>query len=197
MNRVKSLAVANAFLSVAEKEGKKINPMKLFKLIYYAHGWHLAFHGEPLLNECIEAWRYGPVIPSVHREFKEYGNRIISEKAKCDYVLPSDSDAYKTVERVWYFYKEWSAIQLANSTHTDDGPWAATINNIGGADKLLRGQNIDNEIIKSFFLNEIRELIKLTEKRNTCCNCGCVNDKSKQEADGTPAPPVVWIDTGM
>ncbi len=40
--------------------------MKLHKLLYYAAGWHLGFTGEPLFDEDIEAWQYGPVVPSIY-----------------------------------------------------------------------------------------------------------------------------------
>jgi uncharacterized phage-associated protein len=51
-----SKAVANEFLKLAEQDGVKLSPMKLLKLVYFAHGWHLALKGEPLLNERVEAW---------------------------------------------------------------------------------------------------------------------------------------------
>ena len=47
--------------------------MKLQKLAYYAHGWNLGLTGEPLLDEQIQAWSYGPVVFSVYKAFQEYG----------------------------------------------------------------------------------------------------------------------------
>jgi len=44
--------------------------MKLQKLVYYAHGWHLALNNEPLIDEQVECWQYGPVISSLFHEFK-------------------------------------------------------------------------------------------------------------------------------
>lgn len=40
--------------------------MKLQKLVYYCQGWHLAWDGEPLFDERIEAWASGPVVPALH-----------------------------------------------------------------------------------------------------------------------------------
>ena len=54
-----------------------LTPLKLQKLIYYAHGWHLAIRNAPLIDEVIEAWEYGPVVPNVYHEFKKFGNRPI------------------------------------------------------------------------------------------------------------------------
>ena len=51
----------------------RLTQVKLHKLLYYAHGWHLGFQEKPLLDETLEAWRYGPVVPSIHREFGRFG----------------------------------------------------------------------------------------------------------------------------
>lgn len=69
-------AVANFFL----KRGHPTQ-MKLHKLLYYAHGWHLGFTGEPLLDEAIEAWAYGPVVPSIYQELKMLGSAPIDRLA--------------------------------------------------------------------------------------------------------------------
>src|ERR1700676_3931940 len=77
-----ALAVANWFLARAAADGKSLDPMKLQKLIYFAHGWSLALTDIPLIEEHPEAWDYGPVIPSVYHEFKLFGRKPITERAK-------------------------------------------------------------------------------------------------------------------
>ena len=51
--------------------------MKLQKMLYYQQGFHLAYFGEPLFDEEIEAWMYGPVVPSVYDEYKSNGKNGI------------------------------------------------------------------------------------------------------------------------
>src|SRR3977135_2921517 len=75
-------AVANFFLDLAKAEGQPLTPMKLQKLVYYPHGWRLGIVGKALLNEQIEAWEFGPVIPSLYHEFKEFGDQPITRKAR-------------------------------------------------------------------------------------------------------------------
>ncbi|QLH42366.1 MAG: DUF4065 domain-containing protein [Coxiellaceae bacterium] len=55
--------------------------MKLAKLIYVAHGWSLALNDVPLIDEAVQAWKFGPVIESVYHEFKHFGNDVINSLA--------------------------------------------------------------------------------------------------------------------
>jgi len=43
---------------------------KLHKLLYYCQGHHLAWFGEPLFGETIEAWDRGPVVADLWRSEK-------------------------------------------------------------------------------------------------------------------------------
>ena len=51
--------------------------MKVQKLVYYAHGWHLGLADAPLIGELVEAWRWGPVIRSLYAALAEFGNQPI------------------------------------------------------------------------------------------------------------------------
>ena len=43
--------VANEFLKISnDQDCFDMNPMKLNRLVYYSHCWHLAVFGEPLIN---------------------------------------------------------------------------------------------------------------------------------------------------
>src|SRR5580698_6281331 len=74
-------AVANFYLKKAKHECMPLTQMKLHKLIYFAHGWGMGITHKPLLNETVQAWQFGPVVPSVYREFVEYGSRPIDRLA--------------------------------------------------------------------------------------------------------------------
>ena len=155
-------AVANEFLALAKAEGKVLTPMKLQKLVYFAHGWCLALTGKPLIREHVEAWRYGPVIPAIYHEFKEAGNGPISSEA-IDLVneggkmcfkaaslddYPDDDErtnARQIIARVFALYDKYTASQLSNSTHADGTPWQQVYRD--GERKLL----ISNDTIKTYF----------------------------------------------
>ena len=74
-------AVANYFLDCAKEDGESLTLLKLVKLVYLAHGWHLGLTGDPLIKENVEAWRYGPVVPSIYHDLKIFGNNAITRYA--------------------------------------------------------------------------------------------------------------------
>ncbi len=152
-----SKAVANEFLRLAEAEGRMLTPMALIKLVYFAHGWCLALTGRPLLDENVEAWKYGPVVPSLYHEFKEFGNTPITRHArKFSFIKlnaddepqlsgPDSEAAKQIIRRVWEVYKNLSPIQLSNLTHFPGSPWSQTPN------KEIKGTDIPNTLIREYF----------------------------------------------
>ncbi len=112
--------------------------MQLIKLTYIAHGWHLSLtNGQPLINEDVEAWRYGPVIRPLYRRFRDFGDKPIPS-----YVIPSLPDVSNRtglsafLNYVWDAYKTFSGPQLSTMTHQRGTPWWVTWNLGGGKDCL-------------------------------------------------------------
>ena len=77
---VKSLTVANELIRLGKENAVYFTPMQLLKLVYIAHGWSYAFLNKPLIDDDIEAWKYGPVIPDLYRKIKSYGNGKIEQE---------------------------------------------------------------------------------------------------------------------
>ncbi len=159
-------AIANHFLKIAAEQGQRITPMQMLKLVYFAHGWHLALTGEPLINELVEAWEYGPVIPSLYHEFKKFGNQPIIEDAislRADGMklymhrdsLDDETDLTRKefvdrlLRRVWENYGKLNGIQLSKLTHLHGSPWDATRRK--GDNANLKGVDIPNEEIREYF----------------------------------------------
>lgn len=128
--------VANYFLELADHEHIPIDPLKLQKLVYLAHGWHLAFFGRPLITNDIEAWRYGPVVPALYREFKEFGASTITRHALGFDTGALDHDARRLIDAVWNKYKMLSAAQLSAITHEPNSAWYMTLRNSSPFDRL-------------------------------------------------------------
>lgn len=156
-------AVANYILDLATVDGEPISPMKLQKLIYYAHGWHLAVTGEPLIKDKIEAWNYGPVVPSIYNDFRQFGNEPITIPAQSyrwdnGNVLVSTPEvplgdaheaAREVLKRVWNVYKGRTALELSKMTHAPDAPWSQVTARSGG--KAEANPVIPNDLIRNYF----------------------------------------------
>lgn len=128
--------IANEFLRLAKRDGVPLTHMKLQKLVYIAHGWHLTFSdGEPLIEERVQAWDYGPVINEMYAAFAKYGKDDIDEQywtfeeqeGRVAMVHPmiddEDGFAHEVIRNVWDTYGKFTAYQLSALTHREGTPW--------------------------------------------------------------------------
>jgi uncharacterized phage-associated protein len=149
------LAVANYFIERAASEGEILDHLKLQKLVYIAHGWHLAISGKPLLNTPVQAWAYGPVLPELYQKLKVYGNApvgsVIVDRSGFDIDVPEvpdeDSDTVDLLSRVWRAYKRFTGVQLSNFTHEPGTPWADIRETTGER----RSATIPDDLIEKHF----------------------------------------------
>jgi uncharacterized phage-associated protein len=150
-------SIANAFLSRAFRDKRAITPMKMQKLLYFAHGYKLAQCDRPLVDEAFEAWKFGPVLPSLYHECKRYGNRPINNylhdfdyrrEARTPAALPDGQKANEIIDFVWETYGPETAESLSDWTHVKGGPWDKITS--GGAE-IARNQDIANDEIKNYF----------------------------------------------
>lgn len=165
----KALAVANYLIDHAAAQNARMSPMKLQKLVCYANGWYLTIRDQPLINEQVEAWPYGPVIRSLYHDFRHYGNQDIASKGTEERRIrrpnratvwgvvtpvlskedPDGEFAMALLDKIWDVYGKYSAIQLSNKTHEEGSPWKQIYDQYHG--KLLKGTDIPTDLIKKFF----------------------------------------------
>lgn len=166
-----AIAVANAFIEKAKARGiKDLTPMKLQKLVFYAHAWSLVMNDAPLVKDKIYAWPYGPVIESVYHEFKGYGstnitslgtefvwnddpNAIVQAKYEAPKIPLSDSMTMSVIDAILDAYGEESAISLSNLTHRPGSAWATTQDTHGGGS--VRNFVISDQVIKECTAKEL------------------------------------------
>lgn len=148
-----AIAVANYFVAKGAEEGRPVDPMKLQKLVYFAHGWHLAVHGEPLLDERVEAWTYGPVVPSIYHAVKRHGAAPIKRPIR-QFVQSStvaDPQVLRLLQRVWDVYGRYSAVELSRMAHDPQGAWHRTWE--GAAQRgAIKSVDIPDDQIKAYFV---------------------------------------------
>lgn len=140
----KSLAVAKYILRKRTAEGDAVTPMQLIKLVYIAHGLMLGAYGRPLIDEAVEAWQYGPVVPSVYHETKAFrSSPVTGIGAPSNYSFdPQEVKAMDTASRL---FGSKNGVALSSLTHKQGTPWTLTWN--------ARGKNgsISNDLIEHFY----------------------------------------------
>ena len=161
---VNPIAIANYFIRKSIDSGKELTPMKLIKLVYISHGWYLGITGKPLLPEAIEAWQYGPVVPSIYNEFKRYGKQPITElvydKVTNTYPIVVDADLISFLDKIWYVYGNYDGLQLSALTHQQNTPWFTTWHKQGG--KSSRAVMISDDLIKQHYQEKINKTVAAT-----------------------------------
>lgn len=155
--------VANSFLKLSHNCQQGLDPLKIQKLIFFAHGWSLALDEISLINEPFHAWRFGPVISSVYHEFKQYGNNPIkhfmSELVESEnnsfswsstFITPDDRNANELIKKIFDNYGKFSGSELSNMTHEKGTPWYCTYHR-GIKEGIKNGKEILNNEIKKYF----------------------------------------------
>ena len=142
------------------KGNGELTPMHINKLTYISHGWTLALLNENLISDEVQAWRYGPVIPSIYHNLKSFASNKVNMLMYCDTPL---SDIVAIAERVEFFkntvilnkikiidkvfdtHKHFTGNQLSGITHKKGSPWY-THHKKGVLDII-----IPNEDIKQYY----------------------------------------------
>lgn len=145
-------AIANVMLDRASERQMPLTLMQLLKLLYFAHGWSLAFHERPLIFNAPQAWQHGPVYPRVYKELSGIGSDVIRkrivERGTGNVLYPdhlSDGQS-QLIDDVLQSYGDRHAFRLSNITHQSGTPWEYTINNIGVY------KDIPEDLMRSHFL---------------------------------------------
>ena len=143
--------VAWKLLQVADNKGIKLSNLQLQKLIYVAHGYLLGWKNKPLVDDEIEAWKYGPVVDSVYNEFKRFVNKEIPTDniSELKTELDSDPDATEVINGVLNLYGTKTAVELVSLTHQEDTPWDIVWQQDGG--QHSRSIPIPSDVIKNHF----------------------------------------------
>lgn len=150
------VAIANYFIE--KSGGQGLTLMQILKLSYIAHGFKLGLDMGPLSCELAEAWKYGPVFPSIYHEFKfEPPGRIKALGTEIDEVTPVTTEfsekEVNILDLVYDIYSPVEGWRLSKLTHERGTPWYGAYHNDGG--KTTRGVSIDDDKIMSHFKEEI------------------------------------------
>ena len=139
------LMVANYLVAKSLEKDDGLTPLQLIKLVYIAHGWFLAFYDKPLLREPVQAWKYGPVVPSVYHIAKTYGRDHIQETFSGAENFENLKEQEKELlDEVLRVYGKYNGVQLSSLTHSKGTPWQ----------KIWDGtlfEDIPDDVIKEYY----------------------------------------------
>jgi uncharacterized phage-associated protein len=136
--------IAETIIALTRDRRSEITNLKLQKLLYYTQAWNLAFTGNPLFLESIEAWVHGPVVPSIFRRFREYRWMPINSA-----VEPYDDGGVRRhIESVLNAYDKFDATQLERLTHSED-PWKIARGNL--APDMSSRNVISNIVMRDYY----------------------------------------------
>ena len=111
-----------AAATLAEMSDWSLSNLQIQKLLYLAQMFHLGENGEPVFQDDFEAWKLGPVVPSVYQNAKIFGSKPVKSffvKSR----LP-DGSKREMLSRTLTELPDVSPWKLVSITHWDGGAWA-------------------------------------------------------------------------
>lgn len=120
---------------------RRVSNLRLQKLLYFVQLFYCAATGNVCFNDRMEAWQYGPVVPSIYFEYKSFGaDNIVPMFDNChDHISREDCDF---IDGILSECAAKTNTDLVNITHNQD-PWRDAYNHVGS-------RVISNEAIQRF-----------------------------------------------
>lgn len=144
-----TFVIANYFIDKFNSDELELESLKLNKLIYVAHGWHLACFDNGLIDEHAECWKYGPIIPSIYYATKHLKNIYFNLETLTSYEISVETK--ELLDKVYLEYKNYSNLEMSSICNKKETVWDICFNGYKFYDK----QQIPNFLLKNFYKNFI------------------------------------------
>ncbi|WP_170130488.1 Panacea domain-containing protein [Afifella marina] len=154
--------------------------MKLLKILYFAHAWHLAKYQEPLVGQPFEAWKHGPVNRAVYDQIKVYKNQKITGRLKVIDVFSGefvdakcvlDSEKSTFLENIYSYYYSFHPYKLSDLTHEPGSPWDTVWR--AAEERSVPGMLIPDALILEWFVKARRTMYVRGNKERTDDSLDC------------------------
>ena len=143
MRKLSPISVANYLL----KKDENLTPLKLLKLVYMCHGWHLAIYDKPLFREKVEAWAHGPVFPSLYYAVHNFvAGPVFYPIGNGEGTAKPTGKQKELIDEVYDTYHHLDTWAMSDLTHDDYTPWAKTWRK-----HRQIGIPISNDLIKEYY----------------------------------------------
>lgn len=128
-----ALTIARYVVNKCTKDGCPISNLQLQKILFYVQKLFLAC-GQVAFYDRIEAWQFGPVVPSVYYQFCGFGAMPISM------TYDVDVDAAKTdIDSIIEEKRKLDPWDMVADIHREGGAWYKVFNS---------GEGSNNEITR-------------------------------------------------
>lgn len=143
MEKIDSIELSKYIISKMYIKGKKINHLKLQKLLYYIEAWHLVYTEEALIEDDFEAWLHGPVVRKVWNLYKSYSVMFDDLPDVTPSKINLTEEQEQIIDDVLDEYGDKTGYYLECLTHVEE-PWI---------EARGRGENqiISREIMKKYY----------------------------------------------
>ncbi|MCL2142768.1 MAG: DUF4065 domain-containing protein [Methanomassiliicoccaceae archaeon] len=175
-----AMDVANFFIDVFKGTDDPMTMLRVMKIAYNAQGCSLARTGEPLFEEEIEAWKHGPVVPSIYRSLGRHKDGKIKRplgKYSKDVFTRGQIDLMIDVA---VKYGKYTTGTLVNMCHAPESPWSKVYvqnrRNIKIPKELIREHFSVNEPLDVFDAEQAIKNMKLLGYRDPEGNTVLPND---------------------
>lgn len=142
----KALDVTQYIVKKCNKLKVCINNLKLQKILYFVQAEFLVTKNQPCFDDEIQAWDFGPVVPSVYFRYKMFGSSNIPCVEKKDISNKISKQDKEMIDDVINHCIKYSTATLTDIT-LNQTPWLEIYNK-------SKQNVIPCENIKHFFISE-------------------------------------------
>ena len=144
MLKSEALNISYYLINLSGKKG--ISNLKLQNMLYFIQKEYLNKFGEPAFLEEIEAWKFGPAVPSIYYQFAGYGSLPIMTNEVLTNNIFLDKKLKQLIKKVFNKRKKQKVYQMVTEIKKDGGAWQQTFNNGLGYGDTIDIQYIMNDI---------------------------------------------------
>lgn len=113
------LEIADYWVEVSLQKQHRMGQMKLQLLLYYAQGWHLALYGQPLFQDDLHKWGFGPASPKVAQAFKHFEAKPITAPCMPQRLpLPETTQAF--LNDIYQYYAHFNGMTLSKMAKEEE-----------------------------------------------------------------------------
>jgi len=137
-----ALEIAQYIINKCINSGNPVSNLQLQKILYYVQGEYMKKkNGEPLFEDRMEAWQYGPVIPNVYYNYNCHSSSSIVVKQNDVELEEFESQIIDPIISEKSIYSAWS---LVEKTHSEK-PWNSSY-------EEGKKNEITNECLRKYFM---------------------------------------------